>query len=157
MRFIYPILLACFAVLPPMAYPACPHPAVDTSQWHAIDVGPFHIKTPRDYQKDQTQGYDSLVGRWKAPGEWVLYDFGPHTAPPETLDRYLEVQACDEQIGGRQARVITYRKPDNSYVVAAHWADTGQEDKRLGLMGEATKPAGRDRLLAVVRSVVFEP
>ncbi len=157
MTFMRSAFFTFIAVFSSMVYPACPHPLVDTSQWSTVNVGPFKMRAPDDYRQDKTQGYDSQVGRWKAEGEWVLYDFGPYTEPPANLDRYRDVNACDEEIGGRQARIATYRKQEGGYVVAAHWADTGKGDKRLSVIGEARNPAGRDRLLAVVRSVLFEP
>jgi len=138
---------------------------VSTSQdnWQIVDAGPFSLRLPPEYRREQVQGIDSLVGRWESsPRHLVAFDWGPYSNDLRQARALLrDVVECSEVIDGYGARVVMgldsegyweSRTRIRKYVVTASWREIGP----LTLTATGSSASEAPTLLAIIRSVAFE-
>lgn len=109
---------------------------------------------------------DSLVRQYASSTLKILLDYGPYSDPlKEPVEGAVEYRAQTELIGGKSARVVTYRKlsgvggegPAYSYFSGIYFADLGRgRAHRLGLYASAQRPEDQARALEVMRSIRFD-
>lgn len=148
---------------------ACPAPTGDTSGWQTIDADAFTFRLPPGFERQDVQAIDSRAETWRRGAAVVSFDMGWYSSDlRDSGGMYDDYQACTENIGGRDAYLITaiINNPADTaqhgrYVAAATWRDIPRPDSRddtpvhLTIWTETADAAARDEMLRVLRSVRF--
>lgn len=153
--------LASAACAPAAAPSPCTTPGAGTTNWRAVDAGPFQLSLPPQYEREEIQGIDSVVRRWVASGRRsVQADFGMYSNSLNDAAKRMDGgRECMTRIGGRRVKVVTgYATGDSwgldgpKYVVAAAWREP-DGSSLLTLFATTPDSSGVPALLSIVRSI----
>lgn len=140
----------------------CPAPKLDVKSWLPVQQKRFTFSLPPDFREVKVRGIDSWVREFQSADssvslnfDWGLYS-DPLTGPRDGLT------SCEEEIGGRKARVVTtwrlgYSRGerDTLYGAGAAWRDI-TPGVHLTMFGSAGNQKGLEQLLGIFRTVRFE-
>jgi hypothetical protein len=167
---ILPMMPACAAQrhwsVPPVP-PPCPAPRTSIEGERRSPLGDFSIVVPPEFRPVPVRGIDSYVGQWRSGQAHIGFDYGRYSDPLLPTEGMLDYQACNAEIGGREARVVTYwAEEERAYRVGAHWVVGGGEPSDrvegwrspvyLTVYGSTRSAAEVDRLRKVLWSVRFD-
>jgi hypothetical protein len=117
----------------------------------------FSFSLPPGFLRLNLQPIDSDAAVYERARGSLHYDYGAYTGPPSAEGRDAVRQRL--RIGGRTAVVVSYVRPDGTWVTAAWWRALGKAqfgEIHLYMQVESTNPADRPELLAALYSVEFE-
>lgn len=150
--------LASCASNPPPG-PLCGVTPSPTSGWPTYDEGAFTVSLPPEYERVQTQGIDSQVGRWEAAGKEVTYDYGFYSNPLEQneVTPMPGFTLCQDSDDSGAPRIIQHRPAEGGYAISAHWPDLHETEsgmtESLTLGGVVQQAEDLGELLAIIQSV----
>jgi hypothetical protein len=130
----------------------------ESALWKNHDLGPFALKLPSYLRQTKVQGEDSYVGRFRAPGLTVEFDYGEHSDPLAYEGELGFVRAV-RLIDGRHAVVASWTRVDSlPYVTAIHFPSVTTKDSKLTIYILSDKPqAVSEEIFSSVRFRKEEP
>lgn len=135
----------------------CHPPHVRTDAWPLDSGSAFRVRVIPGSRREPMQGIDSEIGGWKSPSVRLMYDYGAYSDPlRDSLSRSGVV--CDQEIGDRRARLVSFHDSTGHYRVGAHWPNVRGSSigpLSLTITGVARDAAARDSLVAIMWSVRF--
>jgi hypothetical protein len=115
----------------PLPHP-CHVPPVDTVGWRWIGESEFSFMIPPGFQEVRVRPIDTYLREWRNGRNAISFDYGWNSWDLRPLGTEVGYSACSAQIGGKEARVVTFGDPSLGYVAAAHWTvREGQPAERL--------------------------
>lgn len=126
----------------------------DWKEINAESVG-VRFRSPEELEDVAATGIDSPVTKLKGPSITVTVDTGPYSDPLTSYADRPEHHLSHETIGGRPARVVSFRLDDHdAFFAGAHFeAPGGTDEATVSVI--APPESGADVALEVVRSVEF--
>src|SRR5262245_49892538 len=79
--------------------------------WKEVDTGPFSFHAPVGIVREDVQGTDSYVGKYRVEGITLTFDYGRYS---NSLSDYPEV--AGPLIDGHAARWVEVRSSDDTWV-----------------------------------------
>lgn len=130
-------------------------------EWERVDAGPFSLQLPREYRKQEVHGIDSFVGRYRAPGRELGFDYGVYSgALEEWRGEGREFHACRDSVSPHLVRFVTARSADGGYLAGAAWRQLERGgalgDLHLTIHAQTRTAAQQQEALAVFRSLQFD-
>lgn len=127
------------------------------TDWKEIKVesAGLRLRIPEKLEEVGTTGIDSPVTKLEGPSITVTVDAGTYSDPLTSYADRPEHHLSHETIGGRPARVVSFRLDDHDALFAgAHFEASGGSDEAT-VSVIAQPESGADVALEVVRSVEF--
>lgn len=140
----------------PVRYPeGSPPPAPGGNQWR------YTLDIPSGFAREEVQGIDSEVARYRGPEVVLSMDHGMYGGAPTCSGSGCTLS--EETLGGRRATVGRYRfRPGQAQGRGPFFVDVYFELRRqpleegLNLRAHCETQAACDRALAIFRTVRFE-
>jgi hypothetical protein len=129
------------------------------TDWKEIELetASLRLRSPEELRDVGATGIDSQVTSLEGPTLSVTVDTGPYADPLSSYAGRPEYMASHETIGGRRARVVSFRLEDDRRFAGAHFepAPGGAGPDRATVSVVEQAGDGTDVPLEVVRSVEF--
>ena len=150
-----PVPLAGADALPPCA------PNVS---WRNVRASAFSLEVPCDFLKKPVQGIDSEVGMMESPTMVLSFDHGGYSSTLREFDSWPELRSEQASIGGKDARIITFRGTGDQWAshpfgAAVHFPDVGvspQGKAKLTILVKGKSATDQATATRIFRSVRFQ-
>ena len=118
-------------------------------------MDPVRLRSPVPLTQSDAVGIDSGAGTWEGDDVGVTIDQGPLADPLTSYEGRADARVSETTIGGRPARVVSFRLEDGRYLAAAHFEGQGAEGGGLTISVVGAQPVGEEVPLLMVESVEF--
>jgi hypothetical protein len=147
------VILAIGFVIAVATLPApCPGPVVDVTSWEQRDSRVFSYRLPLEFRKE-TGGTSNVTDYATTDGTSKVHvELGAFAGKLVRGEGVTEYASCWETIGGHEARVVTARDPDGSYISGATWAGA-HKNQRLTMIVRTHDLVVVEQMLAAFRTV----
>ena len=125
------------------------------ADWEEVTIDSVRLRSPVTLTQSGAVGIDSAAGTWEGDDLGVTIDSGPLADPLTSYEGRHDARVGETTIGGRPARVVSFRLEDGRYLAAAHFDDQGAEGSGLTISVVGAEPVGEEVPLLMVESVEF--
>ena len=98
-------------------------------KWSKINEFYFEFYLPSTFKKIEVHGEDSYVDKYQSRTITLNFDYGKYSNPLEKPLGAHEHQEWVEEINGRKAKIVTYKKSNTEFVISIHFAKGGRPYK----------------------------
>ena len=150
-----PFLVGCSGQTPKQVNIAPP------PNWIRVNVKNVSFYIPGDMKKAPVRGEDSIVEMYQNNRIVLSYDYGRFSDSLKDKSENESYSERTEEIGGKQARIVSYRHetsfyPSFSNVLAIHFADVGNGDNKLTIFARCRTGADYATVEKIFKTIQFK-
>lgn len=128
-------------------------------KWSKIDEYYFEFYLPEIAKKVEVRGEDSYVRKYQSRTITLNFDYGRYSNSLEKPVAAHEYQEWIEEINGRKAIIMTYKKSNTEFVISIHFAKGGRPYKSgnmLSVFSVSRSKNDYEVVERVYRSITFK-
>lgn len=98
-------------------------------KWSEINESYFEFSLPSTFKKIEVHGEDSYVRKYQSRTITLNFDYGKYSNSLEKPVGAHEYKEWVEEINGRKAKIMTYKKSNTEFAISVHFAIGGRPYK----------------------------